>query len=148
MFARTGGGRDDARPPDFKNFLMVGLPGGGTSANAKSGDCFPFEVSLKIKTTCPDGKDNLEISYIAHFEKSKIKEPIIATHFSGEHEYYTTKLSHEVTRYLTYIPEIGGSGAITVLQDADQEEGHQADGESQENVFHRLDLDESRLRLV
>lgn len=116
-FARTGGGREDVRPPDFDRYIVIGLSGAESdkdaSGNKKSSDCKQTKISLTVVIDCPGGKDNLVIDHIPFFKKEKL-DKVLVTNLAGEHTYYTTQSPNVEMEFVTYIPDITSGGAIRV----------------------------------
>lgn len=116
-FARTGGGREDVRPPDFDRYIVIGLSGAeaetGDKSKKKSPDCKQVKISLAVAIDCPEGKDNLVVDHIPFFSEEKLGE-VLATNLPGEHTYYTTPSPNVEMEFVTYIPDITTNGAIRV----------------------------------
>jgi hypothetical protein len=113
LFARTGGGREDERPPDSDRYVVIGMGSGDHPAGNGTGPCTPIKVCLIVETDCPEGKDKLVIDRIPTFNLEKLGK-MVASYKKGEHPYYTIQSPGKETEYITYIPEVVAGGAIRV----------------------------------
>ncbi|MEM0999885.1 MAG: hypothetical protein AAGN35_22725 [Bacteroidota bacterium] len=125
-FARTGGGRDDTRPPDFDAYVVIGLPGSGTIISSRDGgnetdvvDCIPEVVVLNVHYRCPDGtvtRDRLRITRIPTFNIGDFGDTKVASSGPGEYVYITTDPGTDADDFISFIPETAavGRGAIRI----------------------------------
>ena len=112
-FARTGGGREDVRPPDFDRYVTIGLGAGDQSGDPADDTCKQIKISLVVETDCLDGQDKLVIDLLPKFDASGLKG-LVATNKEGEHTYFTVKSPDNEMEFISYIPEITSPGAIRV----------------------------------